>query len=218
MKETNPSGIATRNSASSGVQLTCLPVEILDMILSHNLSSLADFQAARQTSRVFRRVVMQSKEFKRRLGKAHIILDSDMTKKAVKLWQSSVWRETTHTVVLGIPRARPYHAAARPHWHDPLRDASHTAITNPDLLRCILEFILSLPNLHLCTVIHNVPANATQIRSRTQRQRNQFKKEFMNVLDAVMLANTEFGLVGHLIVTGGKLETGEVDDHFGFSR
>lgn len=77
---------------------------------------------------------------------------------------------------------------------------------------------MSLPNLHLCTVIHNVPGNATQIRSRTQRQRNQFKKEFMNVLDAVMLANTEFGLVGHLIVTGGKLETGEVGDHFGFSR
>lgn len=99
MKETNPSGMATRNSASSGVQLTCLPVEILDMILSHNLSSLADFQAARQTSRVFRRVVMQSKEFKRRLGKAHIILDSDMTKKAVKLWQFSVWREITHPVV-----------------------------------------------------------------------------------------------------------------------
>lgn len=122
----NPYGIATCNGTPSGVQLASLPVEILDMTLDYNLNSLADFQAARQISRVFNRIVMQSKEFKRRLGKSHIMLDSDMTKKAIKLWQYSVWREITHTVVLEISRARPFYAAARPHRRNPLEDTSDT--------------------------------------------------------------------------------------------
>jgi hypothetical protein len=214
----NPPGMATSTGAFPGIQLASLPVEVLDLILDHNLGSLADFQATRQISRAFNRIVIRTEEFKRWLGKVHIMLDSDMTKKAVRLRRGSVWREITHTVVLEIPRARPFYAAARPHWHNPLEDAPDTAITDPDMLRCTLEFTTSLQNLQRCTLIHNVPVRATQARSRTQKHRNRSKKEFMDVFNGVIPANVEVGVVGHPIGTAGKPETRDVEDHFVFRK
>ena len=86
----NPPGMATGTDASSDIQLVSLPVGAFDLILDHNLSSLADLQATRHIPQTFNWIVMQSKEFTRRLGKVHIMLVSDMTTEAVRLCRGSV--------------------------------------------------------------------------------------------------------------------------------